>query len=152
MSELSISGLIEETRALWNQGKKVMIQVAWNLKRIQDSGEWSGHDTFPEFCEKELDIKQSQTSKLLTIANYFLGEYTPEQIGPVDYERLYNAARLPGTVAENLSRAKTWNRADFKEHKAEIDPHAPEWIKYCKICELGELKHPIFNGTEANHG
>lgn len=142
MNELSVPSLIEETRNLWNQGRKVMIQVAYNLYRIRNSDGWSGYDTFPKFCEQELDIGQSQTSKLLTIADFYLDKYSPEQIGPVAYENLYASAKLGGDPEIALARAKTWSRDDFKKEKAEVQPHEGEWITYCKICELSQANHP----------
>jgi len=136
--------LIQTTKELWNQGKKVMIQVAWNLLKIRESGEWEkyGHKTFQQFCQEELDISQSQASKLIQVADYYLEKYTPEQIGPVDYERLYASTKLPGTPEENLSKALTWSRDDFKKEKAEITIHDPKWITYCEVCKLSQSNHP----------
>ncbi len=138
------NNLLEETRALWNQGKKVMVQVANNLIKIREGEEWKsyGHDTFQKFCDVELDIKQSQASKLLIVGEYFLKEYTPEQIGSIDAERLYAASRLPGTVEQNLAKARTWSRSDFKENAAQLDPHEIERVTYCKKCGLSEARHP----------
>lgn len=136
--------LIVETKALWNQGKKVMIQVAWNLLKIRESGEWEkyGHKTFQQFCQEELDISQSQASKLIQVADYYLDKYTPEQIGACDYERLYASTKLPGTPEENLSKALTWSRDDFKKEKAELTPHEFEEVCYCKVCGLSKANHP----------
>lgn len=136
--------LIENTRELWNQGKKVMIQVAWNLLKIRESGEWEkyGHKTFQQFCQEELDISQSQTSKLIQVADYYLEKYTPEEIGACDYERLYASTKLPGTPEENLSKALTWSRDDFKQNKAEIEPHPFVEVCYCKTCGLSKDRHP----------
>lgn len=136
--------LILDTKTLWDTGKKVMIQVAWNLLKIREGGEWEkyGHKSFQQFCQDELDIPQSQTSKLLIIGEYFLKEYTPEQIGPVAYENLYLATKTEGSVEENLARAKTWRREDFKQHKAEVAPHLFEEVCYCKVCGLSKANHP----------
>jgi len=136
--------LISDTKELWNQGKKVMIQVAWNLLKIRESGEWEkyGHKTFQQFCQEELDISQSQTSKLIQVADYYLEKYTPEEIGACDYERLYASTKLPGTPEENLSKALTWSRDDFKKEKAEITPHEPAWNTYCTVCNLSKDNHP----------
>ncbi len=141
MNELQ-TNLIEETRQLWNQGKKVMVQIAWNLFRIRESGEWQEYDTFPKFVDAELGIKQSQTSKLLTIAEFYLEKYTPEQIGPIDYELLYASAKLPGTPEENLAKAKTLTRDDLKKIAPAAGPHEAVWVKYCEVCGLGEKNHP----------
>jgi hypothetical protein len=137
--------LISQTKELWNQGKKVMIQVAYNLLKIREGEEWKqyGHDSFQKFAQDELDIPQSQTSKLLIIGEYFLKEYTPEQIGPCDYERLYSAAKLEGTVEENLAKARTWSRDDFKQSRAEeIGEHEAKWVTYCDVCKKAQSNHP----------
>lgn len=142
--ELSTETLIAETRELWNAGKKVMIQVAYNLLKIRDSEEWEKyeHKTFQQFCQNELDISQSQASKLIQVADYYLDKYTPEQIGACDYERLYASTKLPGTPEENLSKALTWSRDDFKKEKAELTPHDFKEVCYCSICGLSKENHP----------
>lgn len=129
-----IPALIQETRDLWNQGRKVMIQVAFNLSKIRESDAWGDFKTFPQFCENELGISQSQTSKLLTVAEYFLREYTPEQIGPCDYEALYMAAKLPGTVEENLAKAKTLKRSELRAVREEIAPCEHSFKRFCEYC------------------
>lgn len=141
MTDIIISGLIEETRSLWNTGRKVMIQVSANLAKIRESDAWANYKTFPQFCEEELGIGQSQTSKLLTIADYFLREYTPEQIGPTDYEALYMATKLPGSVEENLAKAKTLKRSELRQEHQELEPHAFESLEICKVCHGSRESH-----------
>lgn len=138
---LSIPNLISETKDLWNTGKKVMIQVAYNLAQIQKSDAWQDYESFPKFCEAELDIRQSTTSKLLTIADYYLRSLSPEQIGPVDYERLYQATMLPGTVEENLSKAQTLTRLELKQELNDSEPHTGEFVEYCKFCHVSRANH-----------
>ena len=133
--------VIEQTKALWTQGRKVMIQVAYNLQVIKNSEAWKEYETFPKFCEEVLDIRQSTTSKLLTIAQYFLREYTPDQIGPTDYESLYAATMLPGTVEENLAKAKTLTRRELREELNDSEPHTHEWIEICKHCSIRNNGH-----------
>lgn len=137
MTDLTTQDLITHTRELWNTGKKVMIQVAWNLAQIQKSDAWKNFKTFPQFCEQELDIQQSQVSKLLTIAEYYLEKYSVEEIGSVDYEKLYKSALLPGSVEENLARAKTLTRAELKETNVnEGHVHSGEIVKIHKCCGM----------------
>jgi len=111
-----------------------MIQVAWNLAQIQKSDAWKGFKTFPQFCEDELGIGQSQTSKLLTIADYYLDKYSPEEIGPTDYEALYMATRLPGSVEENLAKAKTLKRSELRAERQETAPCEHDFEFFCKHC------------------
>lgn len=142
MNETSIT-LIEETRSLLKTGKELLVKVAYNLHSLRESGEWKGeHESFPKYCQEEFELSQSSTSKYLAIADYFSQKYLPEEIGPVDIEKLYQAAKLPGTPEENLSRAKTWSRDDFKQNKSETEPHPFERVCYCKVCGLSEERHP----------
>lgn len=142
MNELT-TNLIQETKELYTAGKRVMIQVAANLRTIKDENEWQqyGYQKFPEFCEAVLDIGPSQVSKFEKITDFFLGTYTPDEIGPVDYEKLYQSARLGGDVGTALERAKKWNRADFKKQKAEQTPHDPVWVTYCSVCKQSKETH-----------
>lgn len=132
--ELS-TNLITEIKELWATGKKVMVEVAGRLAKLrEDTDAWAEYKTFPQFVEAEIGIRQSQTSKLLTIADYFLREYSPEQIGPTDYECLYLAAKLPGSVEENLARAKTLNRSELRSEREEKEPCLHEYASFCKHC------------------
>lgn len=140
-TDLTTQDLIAHTRELWNTGKKVMIQVAWNLAQIQKSDAWKGFKTFPQFCEDELGIGQSQTSKLLTIADYYLDKYSPEEIGPTDYEALYMATRLPGSVEENLAKAKTLKRSELRTAKQEAEPCTHDIKPTCVKCWSVDPKH-----------
>lgn len=138
-----VDELVQETRGLLTRGKELLVQVAYNLHTLRESGEWKGeYETFPKYCQDVFELSQSSTSKYLAIADYFSQKYLPEDIGPVDIEKLYAAAKLPGTPEENLSRAKTWSRDDFKKEKAEITPHEFERVCYCSVCGLSEQNHP----------
>jgi hypothetical protein len=139
-----VEELVEETRGLLTRGKELLVKVAYNLKALKDSGEWEkyGHDTFPKFCQEELDLSQSNTTKYLTIAEYFSEKFSPEDIGPVAIENLYLASKLPGDLEENLAKAKTWRREDFKQDKAETTPHEFARVCYCSVCGLSEERHP----------
>ena len=119
---IAIDDVVQETKTLWNTGKKVMVQVAYNLSKIRESNVWAEFKTFPQYCEEELGIGQSQTSKLLTIADYYLEKFTPEQIGPTDYEALYLSAKLPGSVEENLAKAQTLKRSELRLERDEVAP------------------------------
>lgn len=111
-----------------------MVQVAWNLAQIQKSDAWKGYKTFSQFAETELGIGQSQTSKLLTIASYYLEKYSPDEIGAADYESLYMASRLPGSVEENLAKAKTLKRSELRAEKEESAPCEHEIKPCCVKC------------------
>ena len=140
-----VEELVEETRGLLTRGKELLVQVAYNLKTLKDSEEWQkyGHETFPKFCQEELELSQSACSKYLSVAGYFAEKYQPEEIGPTDIEKLYLAAKLPGTPEENLSRAKTWSREDFKSENAEtLGEHTPTWVTYCDDCKVRQDRHP----------
>lgn len=130
MNDLSTT-LIAEIKDLWSTGRKVMVEVASRLQQLRDSDDWKSYPTFPQFVEAELEIGQSQCSKLLAVADFYLDKYSPEQIGEVDYEKLYAATRLPGSVEENLSKAMTLSRGELKAEKQEAKPHEPEYKLVC---------------------
>jgi len=142
MNDLAIQDVVAETKALWQTGRKVMVQVAFNLSRIKNSDVWKEYDKFPKYCEEQLEIQQSQVSKLLTIAEYYLDKFSVEEIGSVDYEKLYQSALLPGSVEVNLAKAKTLSRVELKQEKAEYQPHPYEEVAYCKVCKLSKSNHP----------
>lgn len=142
-TDLTLS-LVQETKELLNRGKELLVKVVYNLHVLRDSEEWKqyGHDTFPKFCQEELEISQGTTSKYMSIADYYFETYRPEEIGPVDIEKLWAAAKLPGTPQQNLDKAKKWSREDFKKDKAETQLHDPKWITYCDVCKLSQTNHP----------
>jgi hypothetical protein len=137
------TNLLQETKDLLKVGKELIARVAFNLLALKESGEWEqyGHSTFPKFCEMELELSQGNTSKYLAIASFYAPVYKAEEIGAVDSEKLYLAAKLGVEPDEALSRAKTWSREDFKISKSE-EEHEAEWVKYCKKCGLAEQRHP----------
>jgi len=135
--------LVEETRGLLKTGKELLVKVAYNLHSLRESGEWKGqYESFPKYCQEEFELSQSTTSKYLAVADFFAAKYQPEEIGPVDIEKLYLSAKLEGSPEENLAKAKTWSRDDFKVAKSEDEPHAFERVCYCKVCGLSEERHP----------
>ena len=138
-----VEELVEETRGLLTRGKELLVQVAYNLYTLRESGEWKGeYDTFPKYCQEVFELSQSTTSKYMAVAEYFSAKFLPEEIGPVDIEKLYQSTKLEGSPEENLSKAKTWSRDDFKQNKGEVDPHPFERVCYCKVCGLSEERHP----------
>ena len=138
-----VEELVEETRGLLTRGKELLVQVAYNLYTLRESGEWKGeYDTFPKYCQEVFELSQSTTSKYMAVAEYFSAKFLPEDIGPVAMENLYLSTKLEGSPEENLSKAKTWSRDDFKIAKSEDEPHAFEKVCYCKVCGLSEERHP----------
>lgn len=142
MNTLTTS-LEEETRGLLKTGKELLVKVAYNLHSLRESGEWrEEHDSFPKYCQATFELSQSSTSKYLAIADYFSAKFLPEDIGPVDIEKLYASTKLEGSPEENLSRAKTWSRDQFKTNKAAIEPHEFVRVCYCSVCGISDERHP----------
>jgi hypothetical protein len=138
------TNLLQETKDLLKVGKELIARVAFNLLALKESGEWEqyGHSTFPKFCEMELELSQGNTSKYLAIAAFYAPVYKAEEIGAVDSEKLYLAAKLGVEPGEALSKARSWSREDFKHDKVEADPHEGKWVTYCDICKLSKDRHP----------
>jgi len=138
-----VEELIEETRGLLTRGKELLVKVAYNLHTLRESGEWKGeYETFPKYCQEVFELSQSSTSKYMAVAEYFSAKFLPEDIGPVAMENLYLSTKLPGSPEENLSKARTWSRDEFKQEKNEVAPHAFMKVCYCSVCGLSEERHP----------
>lgn len=139
--------LINETRELLHAVRGSLIHVAQNLYRIKEEGMWEGRaSSWSEFCESDLQISQSQASKLESIYKHFVidGGKTTDDLMGLDYEKAYMARKLPGTVDEQLSKAKTLSRVELKHeaNDAEPVPHTPDFVEYCKTCGLSRATHP----------
>jgi hypothetical protein len=139
--------LISQTKELLHAVRGSLIHVARNLHIIRESNEWQGHaSSWSEFCESILEIPQSQASKLLGIHQHYIidgGKDIEDLIG-LDYEKAYSARKLPGTVDEQLAKARTLSRTELKHeaNDAEVIPHAFEEVCYCRVCGLSKANHP----------
>ena len=138
MNELSkTDALIAQTKDLIHAVQGSLIQVGINLHQIKTEGLWEHKaDNWSHFVESELGISQSQASKLLAIHDHFIlkGGLDPQELVGIDYERLYSARKLGGTVEEQVSKAKTLTRRELKEERNEEEPH--EHIPCCVICRI----------------
>lgn len=114
--------LIVETRELLHAVRGSLIHVAQNLYRIKTEGIWEGRaSSWSEFCESDLQISQSQASKLLSIHQHFIvdGGLQPEDLIGTDYEKLNAVRKLPGTVQEQMSIARTLSRKEIRDSFSE---------------------------------
>lgn len=136
MTEILSREIIEETKLLLGAVRGSLIRVAMNLAQLRGSfaakGEWGS------FCEGELGISESFASKLLRVHNTFLaeGKLEPARLEGIDYEKLYLASGLEGTVEEKLAKAETLSRRELKEEKNEEVPHEHEPIQICRVCSI----------------
>lgn len=139
MNEITIvEELVETTRSLLTRGRELLVQVAYNLHTLRESGEWKEtHETFPKYCQEVFELSQSTTSKYMAVVEYFSAKFLPEDIGPVAIENLYMAAKLPGTPEENLSKAKTLNRSELRSESVDGGHvHSGETIEIHKCCGM----------------
>lgn len=137
MNELSIPGVVQETKNLLGSVRQSLVKVAANLHFLRESGEFEGK--FGQYAEEEFGLSQSMTSKLLTIYSAWIvrAGLSQEQIENVDYEKLYGyVPLLEGKEPEvALAEVTSWSRKDIKDEKQEKTPCAhTEVHKVCTAC------------------
>jgi hypothetical protein len=136
--------LLQETREAFDSLKSNVVDAMQKLYKVFESKAWeSVASSWSEYVESDLGISQGFASKLLAVNKHYLleGGYSPENIRGVDYERLYLAAKSGGTIEEQLAKAKTLTRSELKQERNEIEPHEPEYVRFCKICNVSEQNH-----------
>lgn len=98
--------------------------------------------SFGEYVESPEGLNKSQgyASKLRSVEEHYIvkGNLAPEKLEGIDYECLYLAERLPGTVEEQLSMARTLTRREIKEtlNEAEAHVHSGETVTIHKCCGM----------------
>lgn len=131
--------LLEETKEIFNTLRSGVVVAMQKLHRVKEEGVWDQvASSWGEYVESELGISQGFSSKLLSVNEHYLlsGAVSPEQITGIDYEKLYMARSLPGTIEEQLSKAKTLTRRELKEEKNDDTPCTHEEIRICKHCGI----------------
>lgn len=138
MNELTVDGLVQQTKDLLGAVRGSLIKVAQNLYQIKES--YTDDKAWGSFVEEELGISQSFASKLLTINRVYLleGGLPSERIEGVDYEKLYAATKLDGSVEEKVAKASTLSRSELKQVKNQEKPHKGQFGSYCSVCWLSE--------------
>ncbi len=133
MTELSIPGLVKETKALLGAVRQSLVKVAANLHFLRSNGEVQGK--FGEYAEQTFGLSQGMTSKLLTLYEGWVirAGIPQEQIEGIDYEKLYGyVPLLEGKSSEEaLAQVRTWSRKDIKDEKQEKAPCPHEHIERC---------------------
>jgi len=133
------TGLIAHTKELLHAVRGSLIKVGENLYRIKQSNEWQQYaDNWGQFVESELEISQSQASKLQNIYEHFVvkGGLDASQLEGTDYEKLNAVRKLSGSPLEQLAKAKTLSRRELKQEKGDEQPHEHEPITICGICQI----------------
>jgi hypothetical protein len=133
--------LLDNTIALFKSFRSSMVTAMINLREIKETEQWRERFTsWGEFVESPdgLGISQGFASKLITTANHYLiqGGISPEKLEGIDYERLYMARALPGSVEEQVEKARVLTRRELKEEKNEEEEHQHEPIQICKTCHI----------------
>lgn len=146
MNEISILGVIEETKALLGGVRQSLVKVMQNLHVIKESGEWRNEaSTWGEFCEEGLNISQSMASKLLTAHSAWIlrAGVSPDKLEGIDYEKLYLAAPLleGGNAEEVLAQARTLTRSELKQNNNEKAPHEGQFAELCTVCYVSRQNH-----------
>lgn len=132
--------LLKLTKAAFTSARKSMVEAMQYLHAVYEEEAWKEvSPTWGEYLESELGVSQSQASKLLSVNRYYLleGELNPDEIAGVDYEKLNAARSLPGTVEENLAKAKTLSRRELKDEGVDGGHvHSGETVEIHKCCGM----------------
>lgn len=131
--------LLETTKEAFANVRSSMVVAMQKLHQVREQGLWTQvASNWGEYVEAELGISQSFASKLLTVNKHYIleGGISPEKLAGIDYEKLYLARELTGTIEENVEKARTLSRLDLKQDKNDDTPHEHQIIQICKICNL----------------
>ena len=135
MNELT-TGLLEKAREIINTQRSTVIMLGEVVYQLEQAKVHEGSDKpFLEYLEEQLDCSQSHLSRAKKIyVHYCVTNDVPvAHLESVDSTKLYLAIEAPGNVEEQLAKAKTWSRDDFKaDKKDECETH--EYISCCKHC------------------
>jgi len=135
--ELSTETLLKETKEAFSIVRGSVVMAMQKLHAVHESDAWQGVcSSWSEYVESELGISQSFASKLLAVNKHYLveGGYAPENIAGIDYESLYLAKSIPGTVEEQISMASTLSRKELKETKNDREPVPCDHKNCGRIC------------------
>lgn len=106
---------------------------------------WRGRfSSFGEYVESSDGLNRSQgyASKLRTVEQFRIDNSLSEQdLQGIDYECAYLAIKSGGTPQEILAKARTLNRTELKQTRAENDHHPFEENPNCKKCGLPPQDH-----------
>lgn len=103
---------------------------------------WRGRfSSFGEYIESPEGLNKSQgyASKLKTVEQFRLE--SGQDVSGIDHEVMYLAIKSGGTPEEIIAKAKTLNRTELKQTRAENDSHPFEENPNCKKCGLPREDH-----------
>ena len=129
--------LLEQTKEAFANVKGSVVVAMQKLYAVFESKCWeSVASSWGEYVESELGISQGFASKLLTVNRTYLldGEISPEKLAGIDYERLYLARNLDGSIEEKLAKAQTLNRSELRAEQEEKAPCVHEIKPCCVHC------------------
>lgn len=140
VEKVTVGGLLEETKTAFEAVKGCTLVAMQRLHQVHATEAWKAvADSFGAYVEGELGISQSFASKLLSVAKHYLvqGNLSPDKLAGIDYESLYLAKKLAGTVEEQLAKAETLSRAELKaENVDDGHVHSGELVTIHKCCGM----------------
>lgn len=131
--------LLQETKEIFSTLRSGIVVAMQKLYEVNRSEAWKEvSENWGDYVEGELGISHGFASKLLTTNRVYLveGGLAPEKLEGIDYEKLYMARELPGSLEEKLEKARTLTRRELKEEKLDEEPHEHQPISICKVCQL----------------
>jgi len=143
-----VSSLLDRAREIINTQRSTVIMLGEVVYQLEQAKvhEGSGRP-FLEYLEEQLDCSQGHLSRAKKIYQHYrvTNDVPVLQLEGIDSIKLYKAIETEGSVDEQLAKARTWSRDDFKEQKKD-DCEKYEPIEVCKNCWATKEKH-----TKENH-
>ncbi len=136
--------LILKTRDAFGKVRSSVLEAMQYLWQVKETEAWKeGYESFGDYVEQDLGISQGFASKLGTINKTFLieGGLSQEKLAGIDYEKLYAAAKLGGTVEEKLAKAATLSRSELRQESSEETPHEGDFHLVCTKCWVSKQNH-----------
>lgn len=137
MSEITTTGLIEQTRLLLNAVRGSSIKIGENLYNIKKN--MAPGTDWGDLLRDEFDISEGFASKLMSIHKVLVveGGISQEKLEGIDGEKLYLALKLEGTAEEKVAKAETLTRREIREEAVDDGhAHSGETILIHKCCGL----------------
>lgn len=137
MKEITIQGLIEQTKNLLHAVRGSSIKIGENLYLLKQGMEPGAN--WGDMIRDEFDISESFASKLMSIHKAFVleGGISQEKLEGIDGEKLYLSLKLEGTPEERLSKAQTLTRREIREEAVDDGHiHSGELVTIHRCCGL----------------
>lgn len=129
--------ILETCRNLFREARGLVSDAMPLLHKIFTEKLYEGkYSSFGEYVD-DCGISRSQASRLVSVYQHYAIEGGIKDFGAVEPDRLYLAAKLPGTPDQQLIKARHLSRDEIRAEVA-VDEHGNEHecqpITICRVC------------------